>query len=449
MPQSRTTCPRCHQPVMADITQVFDTTNDSLAKQKILSGQFNLIHCPTCGYEGMVATPIIYHDSEKELLLSYFPPELGLPMTEQEKLIGPLITQVMNALPQEKRKAYLLRPQTMLSMQHMMERILEADGITKEMIDEQQKKVDLIKRLMQCAPESREAIIAENEALMDETFFALFSRLIESAGAGQDQGAVQQLSEIQNLLLEKTTVGKQIKAESMEASAAMKDLQDASKEGLTREKLVDLVTEAKSEIRLETLVRLARSGMDYNFFQILSTKIDQASGEEKDRLTKLRDDILKLTAQIDLETQQQVDQIQQLIQKVVSSPDIEKTTEQILPAVNELFLQVLQQMIDAAQKKQDLALLEKYEKMVAVIQKVATPPEEYELLEKLMSASSEEQMQRILDEKPELVTQELPQLISELIAQAESQKEDPQVVEQLHTIYKVTLRASMRANLAK
>jgi hypothetical protein len=448
MPQSRTTCPRCHQPVMAEVNQLFDTTTDSLAKQKILSGQFNMIQCPTCGYQGSVGTPVVYHDAEKELLLTFFPPELGMPMNEQEKLIGPLLNQVMNALPQEKRKGYLLRPQTMLSMQHMMERILEGDGITKEMIQDQQKKVELIRRLMEAAPESREQIIADEEALIDETFFALFSRLLESA-AGQDQAAMQQLAAIQQLLIEKTKIGQEIKAQSDEAQAAMHDLQEASKSGLTREKLVDLVVAAPTEIRLESLVRMARSGMDYNFFQILAGKIDSEAGEEKDRLSKLRDTILKLTAEIDLEMQEQVGRIQNVIQQIVQSPDIEKTTEQVLPAVNELFINVLQQMMDAARQKSDLELIGKYQQIVNVIQKASTPPPEYELLEKLLSAETEEQVQSLMDEKPEMITPELTQLISSLIAQAEQSKEDPKVVDQLRMIYRVALRASMRANLTK
>jgi hypothetical protein len=449
MPQSRTTCPRCHQPVMAEINQVFDTTGDSLAKQKILSGQFNTILCPTCGYEGMVATPLIYHDAEKELLLTYFPPELGLPITEQEKLIGPLINQVMNKLPQEKRKAYLLRPQTMLSMQHMTERILEADGITKEMIQDQQKKVDLIRQLMTTPPENREKVLEEQESLIDETFFALFSRLLESASMSQDQQAAQELADIQKLLLEKTRIGKEIKSQNDEAEAAMKDLQAASKAGLTREKLVDMIVDAPNEIRLATLVRLARSGMDYNFFQILTGKIDQASGEEKDHLSKLRDNLLKMTAEIDLEMQEQVGRIQQVINKLVESPDIEKTTEQVLPAVNDMFIDVLQKMMDDARQKANLELLSKYQKIVDVIQKASTPPPEYELLEKLLSTETEEQMKTILDENPELFTQELQQLIAGLLAQAESQKEDPQVVERLRMINRLIIRMSMQANLAK
>ena len=55
----------------------------------------------------------------------------------------------MNSLPQEKRKAYLLRPQTMLTMQSLIERILEGDGITKEMIQEQQKRLALLQRMVE------------------------------------------------------------------------------------------------------------------------------------------------------------------------------------------------------------------------------------------------------------------------------------------------------------
>ncbi len=449
MAQTRATCPRCHQPVMAEVNQLFDTTTDSLAKQKMLSGQFNVIHCQTCGYEGMVSTPIVYHDAEKELLLSFFPPELGLPMTEQEKLVGPLINQVMNALPQEKRKGYLLRPQTMLSMQHMIERILEADGITKEMIADQQKKVDLVRQLMTVSSDEREKLLETESALIDEAFFALFSRLLESAAMSQDKESTQKLAEIQNLLIEKTKIGREIKAQNDEAQAAIKDLQEASKAGMTRETLLDLIMTAQTEIRLATLVRLARSGMDYNFFQILSGKIDLASGAEKERLTKLREDLLKMTAEIDLEMQEQVGKVQQLIEKIVQSPDIEKTTEQVLPAVNDMFIEVLQRMMEAARQKADLELIARYQKIVNVIQKAATPPPEYELLEKLLSVQSEDQMNAILDEKPEMITPDLLQLISGIINQAETQKEEQTVLEQLQTIHRLVLRRSMQANLTK
>ena len=137
MPQTRTNCPRCRAPLTADVDQILDLNADPEAKQKLLSGSVNAVNCSSCGYTGMLTVPVVYHDPEKELLLTYFPPELGLPVNEQERLIGPLINQVVNRLPLEKRKAYLLRPQTMLTFQTLLDRVLEADGITREMIERQ------------------------------------------------------------------------------------------------------------------------------------------------------------------------------------------------------------------------------------------------------------------------------------------------------------------------
>src|SRR5512136_777771 len=173
MPPQKTqiACPRCRQPIVAQIEQLFDISSDPGAKQRLLGGVSNYAVCRNCGYSGPLATPIVYHDNEKELLLTYFPPELALPVNEQEKLIGPLITQVMNRLPTEKRKGYLLRPQSFLTYQSMIEKILEKDGVSKEMLDEQQKRLNLIQRLLQAtSPDVRAIIIKENQAVLDETF---------------------------------------------------------------------------------------------------------------------------------------------------------------------------------------------------------------------------------------------------------------------------------------
>jgi hypothetical protein len=117
---------------MADVQQLFDLADNPTDKQKLLSGAVNVAHCPNCGFEGQLATPLVYHDPEKELLLTFFPSEMGMAMGDQERVLGPMIKQVVDRLPQEKRKAYLLQPKAMLTYQTLVEKILEADGITKE-----------------------------------------------------------------------------------------------------------------------------------------------------------------------------------------------------------------------------------------------------------------------------------------------------------------------------
>src|SRR5450756_55527 len=143
----------------------------------------------------MMSTPMVYHDPSKELLLTYFPPEMGLPVNEQERLIGPMINQVVNKLSMEKRKGYLFRPQTMLTLQTMIEKVLEADGITKEMLDGQQKRLSLLQRLLSTPQAAdRSAIIQQEEVLVDEALFSILSRLAESAMAQGDQQLAHSLA---------------------------------------------------------------------------------------------------------------------------------------------------------------------------------------------------------------------------------------------------------------
>ena len=173
MPQTQVPCPRCGRPITANVEQLFDVTQDPQAKQRLLSGVSNMVRCPHCGYQGRLATPIVYHDNEKELLLTYFPPELNMPLNEQERLIGPLIKQVTDRLPPEKRKAYLLKPMPHLTYESLIQTILSKDGITPEMLKEQQDRVQLIERLLQAsAKDVRTEIIKQNQNLFDEQFFA-------------------------------------------------------------------------------------------------------------------------------------------------------------------------------------------------------------------------------------------------------------------------------------
>jgi len=205
MPRIQTVCPRCKQPIIADVQILFDLTTDPTAKQKLLSRAGNTARCQACGYEGLISSPVVYHDPEKELLLTYFPPELGLPINEQEKQIGPLINQIVNALPVEKRKGYLFQPSTMFTFQTLIDKVLEADGITKEMIEAQQKRINLIQRLLTIAnPEDRITVIHQEAELIDGETFTLLSTLIQSTAMQVDEEGAKTLAQLQSDLLRET-----------------------------------------------------------------------------------------------------------------------------------------------------------------------------------------------------------------------------------------------------
>ncbi len=450
MPQTRTTCPRCKTPLIVEVDQLFDLNVDPQAKNKLLSGNFNIIACKNCGYQGMMSTPIVYHDPEKELLLTYFPSEMGLPVNEQERLIGPLINQVVNKLPNEKRKAYLFRPQTMLTLQTMIEKVLEADGITREMLDAQQKRLALLQRLLSTREAAdRAEIIKQEESLVDESMFGILSRLGESALAQGDQQLARALAGIQQELLSQTTLGQEIQSQSKEAEAALKSLQEASKDGLTREKLLDLLVAAQSDIRLTTLVNLAHTGLDYSFFQILADRITQAAGDEKASLLELREKLLKLTTEIDKAVQKQQAEARQLLERILAAPDVRQAATDNLEAINDMFVSILQSELDAARKKADLGRIEKLQNVMAVVEEASAPPPELELIDKLVGAGDEAERQKLLTENADMITPEFIDLLNNLMMQSETQVQLKEAKEQIEQAYSSALRFSMQANLKK
>ena len=449
MPKTQTNCPRCRSPLVADVEQLFDVSSDPQAKQRLLSGDVNVARCPTCGYEGNLPIPIVYHDANKEFLLTYFPPELGMPVNEQERMIGPLINKVVDRLPNEKRKAYLFRPQTMFTYQTLIEKILEGDGITKEMLDEQQKRLNLLQRLLSTAePETRSEIIKLEEDLIDQSFFAILTRLIEATLAQGDEQSAKQLAAFQQELVSQTKVGKELQNQAQESQAAIADLQKASKEGLTREKLLELMIEAPNDTRLTTLVSLTRSGLDYSFFQLLSGRIENTLGEEKTKLEALRTKILNLTQEIDQQIQKEIQSSNELLNQILASDNMEQSIEEILPEINEFFVEALNQQIQNARQGGDLNKIAKLQKIADVIEKASTPPPEVEFIEKLMSAEDDAALQTTLEENSAMLTDEFAQLLNGLVTQSEAQGQPPEVVESLKKINRAVLRQRMKANLS-
>ena len=453
MPKSQVKCPRCHQPAIVDIEQLFDVTSDPQAKQRLLTGSSNLINCQACGYSGMVATPIIYHDNEKELLFSFFPPELNTPLNEQEKIIGPLINKVVNALPPEKRKAYLFSPKSFLSFESMIESILGADGITPEMIKAQQSKASLIEKLLTAtSDDTLKSLIKEESSLIDAEFFALFSRLMESALASQQEEIAKKFDKIQQLLLEETDYGKKIAEQSNEIQEAVKTLQAAGKD-LTRDKLIDIFLEAPTDTRLSVLVSYTRQGLDYQFFQLLTNRIDNEKPENRGKLETLRSKLLEITKEIDRQIEQEQKKSEELLKEIIESKDISESVTSHLGEISDSFIQLLNVSAKKASDANDQALLDKYNMVIAELQKYSTPPPEYALLQELIDADDEKSIDKLLADHADKINDEFLQLVSGIVARTESETEssqlsqDEETLKKIKLIYRKILLQSMKKNM--
>jgi hypothetical protein len=446
-------CPRCRQPVVAQIEQLFDVTSDPGAKQRLLGSVSNYILCQNCGYSGSLATPIVYHDADKELLLTFFPSELGMPVNQQEKLFGPLITQVMNRLPPEKRKAYLLRPQGFLTYQSLVERILGADGITPEMIQTQKKRVSVVERLLGASTtDTRVEILKQDAALIDAEFFSIFNRLMEGAEASGQEQYIAQMKAIQAELLTGTEYGRKITAQANEVQEAIKSLQAAGK-NLDREKLLDILIDAPNDDRINALVSLVRPGFDYMFFQSLTNRIEKKSGEERKKLESLREKLLEITRQLDQLAEEEFKRASELLTTLLAADDIQQATAAHIQEINDAFVQALNRALQEANQKNDSERMPKLQQIVKVLQQASTPPPELALLETLLDARDETALNKLLEEHSQEITPELGSILASVLARTEEQAgaqpkgEAAQTIEKLRALYKAVLRFSMRKSM--
>jgi hypothetical protein len=364
-------------------------------------------------------------------------------------MVGPLIKRVVNDLPMEKRKAYLFQAQSMLTYQTMMEKILEGDGVTKDMLDAQQKKLQLIQRLLSTPnADSRKEIIQQEEALIDETFFGLLNRLVEATVAQGDKQSAQQLALFQQQLLQETKVGREIQEKMKSSQRAMEDLQEAAKSGLTREKLLDLFIDAPDEIYTNTLIGMVRTGIDYEFFQLLSQKIEiTADPEKKVKLSNLRDFLVDVTKQIDAQIQEERNKARETLNKILSETNIEVGLEKYGNELNDHFVEAVKEGLEQARKAADLDKIAKLGQLNTMIEEASKPPAEIQFVEALLQAPDADSIRSLLNEKPEVLNDEFVQLLAGLINQTEQQGNQQALVTKLKEVHKVATKALMAKNL--
>ncbi|MEN4099042.1 MAG: hypothetical protein ROW52_03910, partial [Anaerolineaceae bacterium] len=278
-------------------------------------------------------------------------------------------------------------------------------------------------------------------------FFALFSRIIESVIAQGDQQGAQQIATLQQDILENSTYGKELQIQAKEAESAIKALQEAGKDGLTREKLLDLILESPTDVRLNTLVNIARQGMDYTFFEIFTRRVEAAKGEKKRQLEELRDRLLTMTQEIDRAVQQQVTATQEFLNEILASNDIEKAMTENLEGVNDLFVQIVQAEFRHAQEQGNQERMEKLQQVFATLNKLCPPPPEIALIETLLQAKDETSRQKLMEEHAAEITPEFLQTLSNLAYQSNGQS--PEMAQQINDLHRQVLRYSMKANLKK
>lgn len=443
---TRIACPNCQNPIQAQVQQLIDVREDPSAKARLLSGALNHVRCPHCGYSGQLATPLVYHDPDKDLLLTYVPAEVSLERNDQEKVVGSLINRVMDSLPAEERKAYLLQPKSVLTLQGMVEQILEADGVSKEELDAQREKMRLFDQLMRSSEGTLDEFVQQHDDKLDEQFFQLASMAIQSLGDPSAQTAAAQRLEA---ALERSSLGKQVQAQQEELRAAAQELQDLGEE-ISREKVLQLLMDAPGEQRVAALVNLARPVFDYGFFQLLSEKIDEAQGDQANKLTALREQVLELTQQIDEAQQARAAQAAALLRAIMDAEDMDDAIRSALPLVDDLFIGTLQANIAAARERGDEESLQKLgqvESRLSAVVRESLPPS-MALAQDILEMQDEERARSRIQESGELVDEDFLSTLMSAIGRLESGGQQAHA-DRIRRLHRYALGLSMRIKMKK
>ena len=406
------TCPNCQARFAAPVMAIIDVGQRPEVKALFLSGQLNIAGCPQCGYAGMLNMPLVYHDPDKELLLTYAPPEMGLSEMEQQRIVGDLINRVISALPVEKRKGYLLRPKSYLRLEAMLKDVREAEGITQEMVEAQRAQTELLDRLLQTEGEqARKAIAQANDAQIDYEFLDLLALNIELAQRGQQPALASELLALREQLLGWTTLGQELAARE-EAIASLGP-------EITREGLLDKLIEAANQggeakpVKIETLIAVGRPAIDYMFYQQLTGQIaaaEQAGQREKaEALTTLRQTVLDETARLDEQERQAAEEATDFLQQALENDDPEAFIRTNIDQVDNLFMNILMANLQAAERAGQTEAVERLTKISDAITALIleSQPPEVQLVNQLLNADYPEGTLALLQENRQRITGEL------------------------------------------
>ncbi|NJO05269.1 MAG: hypothetical protein HC876_06940 [Chloroflexaceae bacterium] len=425
------TCPNCRQPYQTQVFSLVDVTQHPELKRALMAGQINVAVCPNCGFVSMLGTPLAYHDAAKQLFLVYIPSELGLPAEMQERFIGDVTTLSMQSLPEQASKSHLLTPRRFLSMASLIDAVLDAEGISKEVREQQRRVVELISQLAEALPDQAgfKQLVDANRAAFNEEFFGMLGAYIQASAREQRSETAQVLALLQQRLAEVLGI-------DLEAGDEMDS--ETGGDELELNEVLQRIEEAPDE-RLAAELAEVRPYLDYSFFQAWTTRIEalQQEGDTAaaERLTQRRQQILELVEQMDREAQAMFEAGATTLEEVLQADDTRAALQGLGDRLDEAFMMVLSANIAAAERTGQSEVAARLQALgqlaFEVLQENMTPEER--LINELLAAETPRDSQRTLRNNAALVTPEFVTQLNEL-ADDQEQRGTQAIAEQLRRL---------------
>jgi hypothetical protein len=409
-------CPSCGNRFNTQIRTVIDVGEQPELKEQFLQGKVNYARCPECGTGGVLSTPLVYHDPEKELLITFVPSELGLSAEEQEQFIGELVNAVMNNVPAEERKGYFLQPKMVLSMDSLYDAILEGEGVSPEMLQAQRQRIDLINRLLTNLDDNKtfDELVEKHKERLDYEFFLVLSDLIDNYRESGDEDA-KVLESLRGKLLERVDLG----------------VPPVVTEDSSHDEVIETLRQIESEQAFRRAVAVNRARLDYSFFQALTAKIESAEAADDDEtvqaLSELRQKILdEIQAQDNLAREAE-DRASLLIMNLNEAEDLQAELREHQDELDEVFFLVLSRYIESARRQNQETRAQKLQRILdgAIELLEERLPPDARLINRLIRAEYPDETNELLEAHRGLLTDEFEEQLERYTEQlADDGQED-------------------------
>jgi uncharacterized protein YicC (UPF0701 family) len=296
--------------------------------------------------------------------------------------------------------------------------VLEADGISREMVEAQRTRVELISRMAEAFEQGEEqlaALVNEQKALLDQEFFGTLNAFIEASAQSGREDSAQMLRTLRDKLVE--------------LSGFEGELPEAA-EDLPVDEVVDRLANVDDSQLEETIAEL-RPLIDYAFYEALTKRIDAAeqSGDTAtaEHLTKRRSQILELVERMDRQAQELFEAGAKVLQSVLEADDPEALMRSQPDMINEAFMLVLDANMGAAERagaRDAVERLVKIRELAIQIAQEALSPED-RFINDLLQAETPQDATKLLRQNVAMIKPELVKRLNELADQFEKDGRKP------------------------
>jgi len=433
-------CAHCGVPFQIPVFSIIDVKQNPELKSALLSGQLNAAQCPSCGRVNYIGGPLLYHDADHKFLAVYIPMEAGIPDVERQKIIGELTNALMNALPAEERRGYMLTPQQFFDLENLVRKILEFDGVTSEMLELSSRKIALLERLvnLQADEMTFNMAVAENKALLDREFFMLIADAIERYRAMGEENRVKTLEALRERLMPVTEFGQRLLKQRLAVEAL-------GANPSRRQVMTAILNSDLEEVEAITIAALPM--MDYGFFQDLSNHIETTEGEERAALEAKRDLMLSVLETFRKMDEQAFEAAARVADELITAEDLDKAFQELAPMIDERVLDVLMGKLEIAHGEGATELVSRIQKIVTTLQSAvdASMPPALSLIFQLVDADYPQETKALLEKNKVQVNEEFFALLQAFIGDVEkSDSYAPQVRERLlHHLRNIVIQAKL------